>query len=135
MNERPMKDMTGWLTNSDELARALLRLRPGKHDDELMDDVLSAVGLERNQEVSLEDVYALEETGNEAEPENVSEDGSDDDDTEKKAKRRRVIKRPVEQVLRDSGRSQMVGPPPPTCELGPLQHQRTGTDPQAQRGH
>ena len=107
MNERPMKEMTGWLTNSDELARALLRLRPGKHDDELMDDVLSAVGLERNQEVSLEDVYALEETGNEAEPENISEDGSDDDDTEKKAKRRRVIKRPVEQVLRESGRSQM----------------------------
>ena len=85
MNERPMKEMTGWLTNSDELARALLRLRPGKHDDELMDDVLSAIDLERNQEVSLEDVYALEETGNEAEPENVSEDGSDDDDTEKKA--------------------------------------------------
>ena len=40
MNERPMKEITGWLTNSDELARALLRLRPGKHDDELMDDVL-----------------------------------------------------------------------------------------------
>ena len=104
MNERPMKEMTGWLTNSDELARALMQLPPGKHDDELMDDVLS---LERNQEVSLEDVYALEETGNEAESENISEDGSDDDDTEKKVKRRRVIKRPVEQVLRESGRPQM----------------------------
>ena len=63
--------------------------------------------MERIQEVSLEDVYALEETDNEAEPENVSEDGSDDDDTEKKAKRRREIKRPVEQILRESGRSQM----------------------------
>ena len=84
MNERPMKEMTGWLTNSDELARALLRLRPGKHDDELMDDVLSAVGLERNQEVSLEDVYSLEETGNEAEPE--TRDGSDDDDTGRRFK-------------------------------------------------
>ena len=102
-----MKETTGWLTNSDELARVLMQLCPGKHGDELMDDVLSAVGLERNQEVSLEDVYALEETGNEAESENISENGSDDDDTEKKVKRRRVIKRPVEQVLRESGRPQM----------------------------
>ena len=99
MDERPMKETTGWLTNSDELARALMQLRPGKHGDELMDDVLSAVGLERNQEVS--------EPGNEAESESISEDGSDDDDTEKKVKRRRVIKRPVEQVLRESGRPQM----------------------------
>ena len=115
----------GWLTNSDELARALLRI-PGDHGDELMDAVLSAVGLERhNQEVSLEDVYALEEADNEAEPENVLEDGSDDDDTEKKTKRRRVLKRPVEHVLRESDRSQMES----------LQHQRIGTDPQAQRGH
>ena len=107
MDERPMKETTGWLTNSDELARVLMQLCPGKHGDELMDDVLSAVGLERNQEVSLEDVYALDETGNEAESENISENGSDDDDTEKKVKRRRVIKRPVEQVLRESGRPQM----------------------------
>ena len=108
MSERPMKEMTGWLTNSYELARALLRLRPGDQGDELMDAVLSAVGLERNnQEVSLEEVYALEEADNEAEPENVLEHGSDDDDTEKKTKRRRVLKRPVEQVLRESGRSLM----------------------------
>ena len=52
MNERPMKEMTGWLTNSDELGRALMQLRPRKHGEELMDDILSAVGLERNQEMS-----------------------------------------------------------------------------------
>ena len=108
MSGRPMKEMTGWLTNSDELARALPRLRPGDHGDELMDVVLSAVGLERhNQEVSLADVCALEEADNEAEPENVLEDGSDHDDAEKKTKRRRVLKRPVEQVLRESDQSQM----------------------------
>ena len=61
MDERSMKETTGWLTNSDELARVLIQLCPGKHGDELMDDVLSAVGLERNQEVSFEDVYALDE--------------------------------------------------------------------------
>ena len=106
MSGRPMKEMTGWLTNSDELARALPRLRPGDHGDELMDVVLSAVGLERhNQEVSLADVCALEEADNEAEPENVLEDGSDDDDAEKKTKRRRVLKRPVDQVLRESDQS------------------------------
>ena len=76
-----------------------MQLRPRRHGDELLDDVLSAIGLECNPEVSLEDVYALQETGNEAESENISEDGSEDDDTEKKVKRRRVIKRPVEQVL------------------------------------
>ena len=60
-----------------------------------MDVVLSAVGLERdNQEVSLADVCALEEADNKAEPENVLEDGSDDDDAEKKTKRRRVLSVP-----------------------------------------
>ena len=107
LNGRPMNETTGWLTNSDELARALLQLRPGRRSDDLLDDVLSAVGLERNPEVSLEDVYALEETGNEAESETISEDGSEDVGTEKEVKRRRVIKRPVEQVLRESGRSQI----------------------------
>ena len=55
----------------------------------------------------MKDVYALEETGNEAEPGIISEDGSEDVGTEKEVKRRRVIKRPVEQVLRESGRSQI----------------------------
>ena len=89
-----MNETTGWLTNSDELARALLQLRRGRRRDDLLDDVLSAVGLERNPEVSLEDVYALEETGNEAESGTISEDGSEDVGTEKEVKRRRVIKRP-----------------------------------------
>ena len=102
-----MKEMTGWLTNNDELARALQRCHPGDHNDELMDAVLSAVGLERHsQEVSFADVCALEEADDKAEPDNVLENGSDDD-AEKRTKRRRVPKRPVEHVLRESDRSQM----------------------------
>ena len=137
MSGRPVKETTGWLTNSDEIARALQRVCPGNHGDELMDVVLSAVGLERcNQEVSLVDICALEEADNEVEPENVLEGVSDDDDAEKKTKRRRVFKRPVEQVLREKRSiTDGVGHPPSTCEPGPLQHQRIGADPQAQRGH
>ena len=100
MNGRPMREMTGWLTNNDELARALQRCRPLDQNDELMDVVLSTVGLERHgREVSLAEICVLEESDDEAESDTVLKHIPDDNDTEKRAKRRRVPKRPVEHVL------------------------------------
>ena len=93
----------GWLTNSVEFVRPLLHVRRGRRRDDSLGDFLSVVGLERIPELSFEDVHAFEETGDEAEPGIILEDGSEDVGIEREVKHRRVNKRPVEQVVRESG--------------------------------